>query len=173
MIRRPPRSTRTDTLFPYTTLFRSLFEHRAAARGVNRQHRGFERAQRLDRLGDGIGNVVEFEVEEDRQADLRHLMHAVMAVGAKEFETQLQPADMMPDLLRQRLGGVEVRRVDGEIERRCHCVSNGDGGMSSTGRGAGVGAGAGSEGRLAMARRSESWRSLWSDRKSTRLNSCH
>src|SRR3546814_18231468 len=31
MIRRPPRSTRTDTLFPYTTLFRSL---RAAARHV-------------------------------------------------------------------------------------------------------------------------------------------
>src|SRR3546814_9672550 len=28
MIRRPPRSTRTDTLFPYTTLFRS--SHRAA-----------------------------------------------------------------------------------------------------------------------------------------------
>src|SRR3546814_7839207 len=25
MIRRPPRSTRTDTLFPYTTLFRSNF----------------------------------------------------------------------------------------------------------------------------------------------------
>src|SRR3546814_16311363 len=27
MIRRPPRSTRTDTLFPYTTLFRSVFHH--------------------------------------------------------------------------------------------------------------------------------------------------
>src|SRR3546814_4970275 len=26
MIRRPPRSTRTDTLFPYTTLFRSLID---------------------------------------------------------------------------------------------------------------------------------------------------
>src|SRR3546814_19980047 len=26
MIRRPPRSTRTDTLFPYTTLFRSTLE---------------------------------------------------------------------------------------------------------------------------------------------------
>src|SRR3546814_6595652 len=25
MIRRPPRSTRTDTLFPYTTLFRSVY----------------------------------------------------------------------------------------------------------------------------------------------------
>src|SRR3546814_4527639 len=28
MIRRPPRSTRTDTLFPYTTLFRSELEFR-------------------------------------------------------------------------------------------------------------------------------------------------
>src|SRR3546814_11132811 len=27
MIRRPPRSTRTDTLFPYTTLFRSMAVH--------------------------------------------------------------------------------------------------------------------------------------------------
>src|SRR3546814_2806551 len=27
MIRRPPISTRTDTLFPYTTLFRSYFHH--------------------------------------------------------------------------------------------------------------------------------------------------
>src|SRR3546814_7430082 len=36
MIRRPPRSTRTDTLFPYTTLFRSLLqtEARQAATGV-------------------------------------------------------------------------------------------------------------------------------------------
>src|SRR3546814_21085558 len=31
MIRRPPRSTRTDTLFPYTTLFRSVGLQHAAA----------------------------------------------------------------------------------------------------------------------------------------------
>src|SRR3546814_5430873 len=30
MIRRPPRSTRTDTLFPYTTLFRSALGHQRA-----------------------------------------------------------------------------------------------------------------------------------------------
>src|SRR3546814_6979666 len=30
MIRRPPRSTRTDTLFPYTTLFRSRRRHQRA-----------------------------------------------------------------------------------------------------------------------------------------------
>src|SRR3546814_20939605 len=34
MIRRPPRSTRTDTLFPYTTLFRSLREI-VIGKGVN------------------------------------------------------------------------------------------------------------------------------------------
>src|SRR3546814_11887891 len=36
MIRRPPRSTLTDTLFPYTTLFRSLKELPAAlqSRGI-------------------------------------------------------------------------------------------------------------------------------------------
>src|SRR3546814_9728641 len=35
MIRRPPRSTRTDTLFPYTTLFRSAF---VAAILIGREH---------------------------------------------------------------------------------------------------------------------------------------
>src|SRR3546814_19834399 len=33
MIRRPPRSTRTDTLFPYTTLFRSLPTAQIAGEG--------------------------------------------------------------------------------------------------------------------------------------------
>src|SRR3546814_6722192 len=37
MIRRPPRSTRTDTLFPYTTLFRSALRLRDAA--GDRDHR--------------------------------------------------------------------------------------------------------------------------------------
>src|SRR3546814_9546285 len=48
MIRRPPRSTRTDTLFPYTTLFRS-----ADAKGVA----GAEFGDRLGRLEllDGLG----------------------------------------------------------------------------------------------------------------------
>src|SRR3546814_9680479 len=41
MIRRPPRSTRTDTLFPYTTLFRSsvkLFTPPLKGRGLRRQN---------------------------------------------------------------------------------------------------------------------------------------
>src|SRR3546814_12930537 len=34
MIRRPPRSTRTDTLFPYTTLFRSRLEPAVSGLGA-------------------------------------------------------------------------------------------------------------------------------------------
>src|SRR3546814_7789847 len=58
MIRRPPRSTRTDTLFPYTTLCRS---------GVAGQHRvvGHERGDLLVQvllpvhaLGDGLDDEV-------------------------------------------------------------------------------------------------------------------
>src|SRR3546814_7590990 len=45
MIRRPPRSTRTDTLFPYTTLFRSL----RARRYPDCTRRGRTRRRRRDR----------------------------------------------------------------------------------------------------------------------------
>src|SRR3546814_19491097 len=57
MIRRPPRSTRTDTLFPYTTLFRSVLadfnQRRSAAEAQRRdlEGRSDEAAQRaLQRL---------------------------------------------------------------------------------------------------------------------------
>src|SRR3546814_11785084 len=47
MIRRPPKSTRTDTLFPYTTLFRSVAQQRGALpRGV-RQRAGVLLGARL------------------------------------------------------------------------------------------------------------------------------
>src|SRR3546814_9734806 len=45
MIRRPPRSTRTDTLFPYTTLFRS---RRKAGRLGSRQRRRLSAQRKLD-----------------------------------------------------------------------------------------------------------------------------
>src|SRR3546814_8035286 len=49
MIRRPPRSTRTDTLFPYTTLFRSADLHVGALfRDDRGQHAG-DRCGHLDR----------------------------------------------------------------------------------------------------------------------------
>src|SRR3546814_9463676 len=58
MIRRPPRSTRTDTLFPYTTLFRSdddlqRLEAAAVQRdvAVDQAAEGIEHGGDADRLG--------------------------------------------------------------------------------------------------------------------------
>src|SRR3546814_16161176 len=50
MIRRPPRSTRTDTLFPYTTLFRSTQESRRVwHKGDRRSRMGSDR-RRCERM---------------------------------------------------------------------------------------------------------------------------
>src|SRR3546814_17302102 len=54
MIRRPPRSTRTDTLFPYTTLFRSILDeplgHPAVPDGPLDQRRQVAQSEKRDRL---------------------------------------------------------------------------------------------------------------------------
>src|SRR3546814_19537779 len=53
MIRRPPRSTRTDTLFPYTTLFRPGQRLAGRPEAHPRQaHDGKSAADLLDRLGE-------------------------------------------------------------------------------------------------------------------------
>src|SRR3546814_2577561 len=90
MIRRPPRSTRTDTLFPYTTLFRSL---QRQGRGTH-QHRTIEErpalspghhrpnrmcAGRLARDSDIVGIAAK---DTDMLADPaqgRHLVHQTVA----------------------------------------------------------------------------------------------
>src|SRR3546814_4359278 len=86
MIRRPPRSTRTDTLFPYTTLFRSLVS-RLVDPGLDRrraladgQHlarqplRGVPR--RLDRA---LRHLAQFRSEE-HTSELQSLMRISYAV---------------------------------------------------------------------------------------------
>src|SRR3546814_4568072 len=52
MIRRPPRSTRTDTLFPYTTLFRSRVRPRPAAQAAGLLQPEGAGAGRQQRQGD-------------------------------------------------------------------------------------------------------------------------
>src|SRR3546814_9013680 len=55
MIRRPPRSTRTDTLFPYTTLFRS--QSRAGCGAEHRFRRGGS-SEAMDCTGGPSGLIV-------------------------------------------------------------------------------------------------------------------
>src|SRR3546814_14929602 len=52
MIRRPPRSTRTDTLFPYTTLFRS--EHAGEADRADAQREPHRLAVEVAQLADRV-----------------------------------------------------------------------------------------------------------------------
>src|SRR3546814_2772999 len=51
MIRRPPRSTRTDTLFPYTTLFRSPLVAKGYWRDAERTALRFRPAPAASRYG--------------------------------------------------------------------------------------------------------------------------
>src|SRR3546814_7337287 len=67
MIRRPPRSTRTDTLFPYTTLFRS--------------HDG----EILKFIGDAILAV--FPIDEKHGGDARKACAASMAAASQALAT--------------------------------------------------------------------------------------
>src|SRR3546814_2306594 len=72
MIRRPPRSTRTDTLFPYTTLFRSSGQPRAVAAGRVRLRRRAGVVRRCD-CG-GVGR------SEEHTSELQSLMRISYAV---------------------------------------------------------------------------------------------
>src|SRR3546814_18311345 len=84
MIRRPPRSTRTDTLFPYTTLFRSArharrgrqnlgdrdgAEHQEGAEDAEHEAKVADAVddERLDRRGIGAGLFIPETDEEDRR----------------------------------------------------------------------------------------------------------
>src|SRR3546814_5486008 len=111
MIRRPPRSTRTDTRFPYTTLFRSA----AAARdlGVSRRalrprdhvRNGRARAARRDdrpriwRRGAQLclvradrtrGRTDRFGRSEEHTSELQSLMRISYAVFCLKKKTKIQ-----------------------------------------------------------------------------------
>src|SRR3546814_8776484 len=74
MIRRPPRSTRTDTLFPYTTLFRSLL-------GDQRQDREHDRQRERDEPpGEALYHRVAPDQIGEHTSELQSLMRISYAV---------------------------------------------------------------------------------------------
>src|SRR3546814_15742384 len=72
MIRRPPRSTRTDTLFPYTTLFRSAVSRRGDDGGERRLRHPLRLSDQCHRLSDGRS--------EEHTSELQSLMRISYAV---------------------------------------------------------------------------------------------
>src|SRR3546814_6437493 len=116
MIRRPPRSTRTDTLFPYTTLFRSLstapaagraqgallqemsarFEHRYLVIVHRRFERNDDRHVLLDlviRAVDDVRHHANALRSEEHTSELQSLMrisYAVFCLKKKQHKNNLQ-----------------------------------------------------------------------------------
>src|SRR3546814_3632075 len=81
MIRRPPRSTRTDTLFPYTTLFRSPFPCASSWRRSTN-------CSGIDRRGAGPrGNPAIKPRSEEHTSELQSLMRISYAVFCLKKKT--------------------------------------------------------------------------------------
>src|SRR3546814_3222355 len=91
MIRRPPRSTRTDTLFPYTTLFRS--KPRAAWRSLPWACSTRAECPRGTALRDALeqGQIRDGSRSEEHTSELQSLMrisYAVFCLKKKKRRTK-------------------------------------------------------------------------------------
>src|SRR3546814_5152903 len=80
MIRRPPRSTRTDTLFPYTTLFRSVsYDGDTAIDGVPGTSAPVQ-MNFMDVAGSTCGKLLPTGRSEEHTSELQSLMRISYAV---------------------------------------------------------------------------------------------
>src|SRR3546814_16541578 len=101
MIRRPPRSTRTDTLFPYTTLFRSHGVEHGILAVIAPEEEVIREVQPAAEAGDMDRPVL--------------LQHGVAEVGARNLLDGGLDADLGQALLQQhgfRLGSGRIAEID-------------------------------------------------------------
>src|SRR3546814_14835017 len=110
MIRRPPRSTRTDTLFPYPTLFRS--------KPVARED-GVHTAGSSSQISDGAAAVIMMTAERAQQLGLTPRARVVdtCLVGVDPVLMLTGPIDATQRLLERTRS--EERRVGKECVSTC------------------------------------------------------
>src|SRR3546814_8781782 len=100
MIRRPPRSTRTDTLFPYTTLFRSRkCRERQICDDVRGRISPRRQASRIFQPVQGSRPHVRSRRSEEHTSELQSLMRISYAVFClkKKIQTYKNPKDNSQD----------------------------------------------------------------------------
>src|SRR3546814_7421921 len=97
MIRRPPRSTRTDTLFPYTTLFRSGADVKRERPAILLwKHTEASHCRPVETLGDDLIKAEQTALigrSEEHTSELQSLMrisYAVFCLKKKNTITQCQ-----------------------------------------------------------------------------------
>src|SRR3546814_12920216 len=85
MIRRPPRSTRTDTLFPYTTLFRSPLRADAYSEGLCKRAQAGNVARR-----DTVAPAMDLPAGAESGGLNGQLLAAFCAARSEEHTSELQ-----------------------------------------------------------------------------------
>src|SRR3546814_14107521 len=99
MIRRPPRSTRTDTLFPYTTLFRSVL-------GAELGHQALDVRERIERAVDRQALHARDRIEIGHQLVMTtldrgdHFRNAALIAEQRRFRSPLRDRPRIRGLLR-------------------------------------------------------------------------
>src|SRR3546814_2296318 len=83
MSRRPPRSTRTDTLFPYTTLFRSVRRFRAASSLRTQRRRGSSSAGLLFA---GPHQTIAAAMQDAREVTPKFIMLTLVSASCRSEE---------------------------------------------------------------------------------------
>src|SRR3546814_1206196 len=105
MIRRPPRSTRTDTLCPYTTLFRS---GGSIGRDADGEPTGV--------LKDAAMNAVYAVIPEASASEIATALRAAMRYANEHGVTSVQDMSVSPDVLR----AYRQLLADGELTVRVY-----------------------------------------------------
>src|SRR3546814_14975473 len=111
MIRRPPRSTRTDTLFPYTTLFRSLIRGHARALAAAGREGKYCVSARGAQSGFGRGH---FPVSSPRiKSALIAFASVIPSLRAERSNPErfARTLDCFAPLAMPKSGGLSVQRV--------------------------------------------------------------
>src|SRR3546814_4245863 len=112
MIRRPPRSTRTDTLFPYTTLFRSMVL--IPARGGASMPRGRRYGNRCRRTWRNADLSARNGRSEEHTSELQSLMrisYAVFCLKKKTHKSMQLESQTKPKHETQKRHKVQLIRI--------------------------------------------------------------
>src|SRR3546814_17394987 len=112
MKRRPPRSTRTDTLFPYTTLFRSDGEPRAEQRTA-KEDQTVNRIVRKHRAARGHG----FIAFDDESNEHQMPIHGEQQEGRKNRTDSADYRARLPALRIGNAGETKTHGVAGDFAR--------------------------------------------------------
>src|SRR3546814_15415214 len=109
MLRRPPITTRTDTLFPYTTLFLSPFLARAVLGGAIGRHLGQNRLPLRNAVGIAAENLARLDQMGEHFAADHHVHRRIDYERHRRAPVECVVRSQPPCVGRQRLGTARPR----------------------------------------------------------------